>query len=61
VELYDSGTTHHISPYRDDFINFVKTEPRPLTAANKGRFAAVREGDIVVEVPNGTMSSKLSL
>ncbi|TFK67019.1 hypothetical protein BDN72DRAFT_748773, partial [Pluteus cervinus] len=53
VELYDSGTSRHISPYREDFENYVETPPKSLKAANQGRFDAVGKGEMVIEVPNG--------
>ena len=61
TELYDSGTTRHISPYRNMFNNFVNIAPKSLNAANKQRFAAVGQGDLVIEVPNGIDVSKLQL
>lgn len=42
VELYDSGATRHISPYRDDFVNYRALEPPLfLHAANGQRFPAI--------------------
>lgn len=42
VELYDSGATRHISPYRDDFITYRALEPPVfLHAANGQQFPAV--------------------
>ncbi|KDR65014.1 hypothetical protein GALMADRAFT_260373, partial [Galerina marginata CBS 339.88] len=34
VEIYDSGTNRHISPYQDDFLEFQPIPPRQLRAAN---------------------------
>lgn len=61
TELYDSGTTRHISPYRDMFNNYVDTPPKSLNAANKRKFVAVGKGDMVIEVPNGVDASRLQL
>lgn len=60
-ELYDSGTTRHITPFRDEMTNFVKIPPRSFSAANKSGFSAVGMGDLVVDVPNGVDTSKLQL
>ncbi|KAI0060481.1 hypothetical protein BV25DRAFT_1783082, partial [Artomyces pyxidatus] len=51
-ELYDSGTTRHISPYRDDFEDFHTIQPKNFNAANKQSFAATGTGSLVVELPN---------
>lgn len=32
TEVYDSGCTSHISPYRDDLENFVEIPPKPFRA-----------------------------
>ncbi|KAI0037775.1 hypothetical protein FA95DRAFT_1473557, partial [Auriscalpium vulgare] len=60
-ELYDSGTTRHISPYREDFVNFRDVAPKTFQAANQGSFSASGAGDLVIEVPNGTDISELTL
>jgi hypothetical protein len=39
TELYDSGTSRHMSPYRNRFINFVSIVPKAITAANQLAFA----------------------
>ncbi|THH08422.1 hypothetical protein EW146_g8993 [Bondarzewia mesenterica] len=60
-ELYDSGATRHISPYRSDFERFETIPPKPFKAANKQTFDALGTGDIVVEVLNGAHISQLRL
>ncbi|KDQ57560.1 hypothetical protein JAAARDRAFT_93236, partial [Jaapia argillacea MUCL 33604] len=52
-ELYDSGSTCHISPYHNNFENFVKIPPKPFTATNKQSFDAVGLGELVLDVLNG--------
>jgi hypothetical protein len=37
VELYDSGATRHISPYRDNFINYRALEPPLFLHAANGQ------------------------
>ncbi|KZT22070.1 hypothetical protein NEOLEDRAFT_1024662, partial [Neolentinus lepideus HHB14362 ss-1] len=61
-ELYDSGATCHLSPYRNDFESQRGVSPpKVFTAANQQDFSAVGKGDLVVEVPNGVDPSKLHL
>ena len=59
VELYNSGTTCHISPYCDMFKTFVQTPPKFLNAANKGKFITIGKGDMVIKMPNGIWPSQL--
>ncbi|KZV80781.1 hypothetical protein EXIGLDRAFT_569675, partial [Exidia glandulosa HHB12029] len=61
TELYDSGTTSHISPYREDFENLEEILPREFRAANSAKFAAKAKGELVINVPNGVSSSALRL
>ncbi|PPR01457.1 hypothetical protein CVT24_001860 [Panaeolus cyanescens] len=61
ITLYDSGSTRHLSPYRDNFINFQTIPPFSLRAANKGSFDATGIGEMVVNVPNGTDTSMIHL
>jgi hypothetical protein len=60
-KLYDSGTSHHMSPFCHRFITYHPIEPRPITAANKRVFYAVRMGDLQIQVPNGESSSSVTL
>ena len=53
VELYDSGSTHHLSPYCNHFVSFHTTPLRSFNAANQQFFSATGVGDMLVEVPNG--------
>jgi hypothetical protein len=61
IELYDSGSTQHLSPYRDQFTSYRDIPPRPFTAANQQTFNATGTGDMVIEVPDGVDTSKLAL
>ena len=61
AELYDSGCTNHISPYRDQFENFERTAPRPFKAANKQTFSTIGKGELVINVPNGDTFTRLRL
>ena len=61
IELYDSGCSNHISPYRECFENFENTAPKQFRAANQQTFSAVGKGDLIVEIPDGDGFSKLRL
>jgi hypothetical protein len=62
VKLYDSGTTWHLSPYRDDFITYwALKSPLYLNAANKQQFPALGTGSMVVNAPLGSATSLLTL
>lgn len=57
VDLYDSGASHHMSPYRQDFLSFRETKPQTLNTANQQHFEALGVGDIIVSVPNDSAPS----
>jgi len=61
TELFDSGTTRHISPYRDMFENYTEIPRKSFNAANQQKFDAVGKGEMVIEVPNGVDATKLQL
>ncbi len=60
-ELYDSGASRHISPYRDDFADYVEIAPREFSAANEQKFHAVGQGEVTIDVPNGADTTHLTL
>ncbi|KAF9262707.1 hypothetical protein L218DRAFT_804460, partial [Marasmius fiardii PR-910] len=51
-ELYDSGCSHHISPYQNLFTSFHDVSPCSFHAANKQKFSTSGTGNITVDVPN---------
>ncbi len=62
IELYDSGATHHISPYRSDFISYMPlTLPVFLNTANQQQFPAIGHGTLAIQVPNGDRETELTL
>src|SRR5882762_7911695 len=61
IELYDSGASRHMSPYRRNFINFIKIKGRTITAADGQEFMATGLGDMHVELPNGKSMSQILL
>lgn len=61
TELYDSGASRHMSPYRNQFTNFETISPRPIKAADKRTFNAIGKGDLHIEVPNGKTRTRILL
>ena len=60
-ELYDSGASRHMSPFREQFVTYQKIDARPITAANNRVFHAIGMGDLEIDVPNGATSSRVLL
>ncbi|KAF9527270.1 hypothetical protein CPB83DRAFT_768658 [Crepidotus variabilis] len=60
-ELYDSGASRHMIPFRDQLINFIPIDPRPITAADKRVFHAMGKGDMRIRIPNGKTTSIILL
>ena len=62
TELYDSGATWHISPYKPDFLTYLPlTPPVFLNAANQQKFPAIGHGMLSVLVPHGAKETWLTL
>jgi hypothetical protein len=61
VEVFNSGTTTHISPYRESFSTFETIPPQPLCAANKESFSAIGKGEVILDLPNSIATSQLHL
>ncbi len=53
AKLYDSGASHHISPFRHHFVTYQPITPRPISAADNQVFYAIGTGMLQIEVPNG--------
>jgi len=60
-ELYDSGASRHMSPFRHRFLSYREIEPRPITAADKRVFYATGMGDMSIKVPNGESFTTVTL
>jgi reverse transcriptase-like protein/gag-pre-integrase-like protein/integrase-like protein/Pol polyprotein len=52
IDLYDSRSTCHISPFWHRFITFNAIPPHPISATNQGIFYAIGKGDLRINVPN---------
>ena len=61
TELYDSGASKHMSPFRDRFTSYKEISPRAITAADKRVFYAIGTGDLKIEVPNGESLTPITL
>ena len=61
AELYDSGASRHISPFRQRFTTYRPITPRPISTADKRIFYAVGIGDLHIEVPNGAKTTPILL
>ena len=61
VKLYDSGSTWHISPYKDQFVSLTSIPPKMFLAANKQSFNAIATGDLIINMPNRCNVTKLRL
>jgi GAG-pre-integrase domain len=62
TELYDSGATCHISPYKADFTSYkALSPPAYLNTANQQRFPTIGEGNLVIRVPNNGTEHTLTL
>ncbi|KAJ7263359.1 hypothetical protein C8J57DRAFT_980797, partial [Mycena rebaudengoi] len=51
VDLYDSGASRHMTPYRHRLFNYSSIPPKSITAADKGKFEAVGKGDMHIYLP----------
>ena len=62
IELYDSGASRHISPYKADFTAYAPLSPPvQLNTANQQHFQAIGLGSLPIQVPNGDAYSELVL
>ena len=52
VDLYDLGTTRHMSRFFHQLFNYVETERVSIITADKRPFHAVGKGDMYVYLPN---------
>ena len=61
TELYDSGASRHMSPYKHKFINYVPIQTKVLTAADRGTFNATGKGDMHISMPNRQSTTRILL
>ena len=53
VDLYDSGASCHMSGFHHKFVDIIKIESIPITAADKRTFKATGKGKMLIHLPNG--------
>ena len=61
MELFNSGASRHMTGHRNRLINFTDIEAKPITAADKRTFNAIGKGDMYIDVPNGSETSRVLL
>jgi hypothetical protein len=61
AELYDSGASTHMSPFREKFTTYREIVPCVIIAADKWVFYAIGVGDLKIEVPHGESSTSVIL
>ena len=61
AEIYDSGCSKHLTPYRNALTNFISISPKSFYAANKQSMNAIGMGEMVIDIPNGVNTTKLRL
>lgn len=61
TELYDSGASRHMSPYCEQFENYISIIPKSITAADKRYFQAIGKGDLRIQVPNSKTTTTIPL
>ena len=61
TELYDSGASRHMSPYRDHFEGYTPIVLKSITAADKHYFQAIGKGNLCIKIPNGSRTMTVLL
>ena len=57
MDLYDSGTTRHMTGFFHQLFNYTDTTPVPIITADKRSFEATGKGDMYVYLPNRDKSN----
>ena len=61
TELYNSGTSWHISLFHKHFITYQSILPHTITTTDKWTSYVIGTGDLQIEVPNGQSTTKVLL
>src|SRR6266404_2234621 len=61
ANLYDSGASRHISPFKVQFETYCCIPPYPIKVASKHILNTVSISSININVPNGTKVTRISL
>jgi len=61
LELYNSGASHHMTPYQHLLEDYSPTTDKLINAANQQSFHAVSTGNLHITVPNGESTTPIML
>jgi Pol polyprotein, beta-barrel domain len=61
TDIYDSGTSRHMSPDQHQFVQFTEIQPQPVKAADKATFSATRIGSLQITILNRDMHTQVML
>ena len=61
MELFNSSTSHHMSSYRNQFINYKAIVPKSITTADNHTFQAIGKGDLMISIPNSKSITHIHL
>jgi len=60
-ELYDSGATWHMTPYKKALVNYTGIMPKLINMANQHTFHAIGCGNLPICIPNSLSFSNITL
>ena len=52
VDLYNSGTTRHMTGFYHCLLNYIDVDPIPIKTDDKRTFQAMGKGDMYIYLPN---------
>ena len=52
MELFNSGTSRHMSSYHNQFIDYKAIIPKSITTVDNHTFQAISKGDLMISIPN---------
>jgi hypothetical protein len=61
IKVYDSGMTHHFSPYWQCFLNFKNFPPYLAACAGGDNLLITRIGDLCIKILNGASETSFLL
>ena len=61
TELYNSGESRHMTPYRHKLLNYTSIPPKSITAVDSGKFVAIGQGNMRISIPNGNTTASILL
>ena len=66
LEIFDSGASAHISPYKNSFVNLTlfsdhEKDLHTILTADNGMIQAIGKGDLAIHIPNGEKLTEVIL